>query len=103
MDLNITQDWPELLAFSLLLAGFLISLTIGSVFLTYLLALLFGLMAGHFWHERKRNKKAKYLLIIVGFALGYTAGAYYGNRFITILCFLAGISIALYLHKKKYI
>ena len=103
MNLDFTQDWPELLAFSLLLIGFLISLTIGSVFLTYLLGFLFGLMAGHFWYERKKDKKAKYLLIIVGFALGYTAGAYYGNRIITITCFLVGVFTALYIHKKKWI
>lgn len=99
--MKFAEDWPEIISFVILVIGFVISLTIGSVFLTYLLSFLFGLMAGHFWHERRNDKKAPYFLIISGFVIGYTAGAYYGNRIITLLCFFFGMFTALYIHKKK--
>ena len=97
------KDWVEMIAFILLLIGFIFASTAGSAFLTYITIFFCGMIVGRFWFERKKDIKIPYFILIVGFLLGYTIGTYYGNKLITILLFFIGSLISYYLHERGFI
>lgn len=99
--MNYSEDWAEIISFTLLIVGFFMSLVTGSTMITYVMAVLFGIMAGRFWFQRRKDKKAPYFLIISGFVIGYTAGAYHGNRVLTFLILIISALASNYLHKNK--
>jgi len=117
MDLNILKqiinskkavldypfEWPEMIGFGLLIIGLLISLSLGSTFLTYIVSFLFGLFFGRVWYQRRKDRKIPYFIIIIGFVIGYVAGSYYGNKLVTIIVFLLGGAISYYIHKNGWV
>jgi len=101
--MNWGEEWVELSTFILLLIGLIIALISKNAILTYFVAFLFGLIVGRFWYERKKDRKAPWIIIISGFIIGYTAGAYHGNRIITLIVLILGMILSNYAHKKKWI
>ena len=98
-----SKDWAEIVAFILLVIGFIMASTSGSAFLTYITIFLCGMILGRFWFQRKKDIKIPYFIVIVGFLLGYILGTYYGNKLITILLFFIGSLISYYIHEKGFI
>ena len=98
-----SKDWVEMIAFILLIMGFIMASTSGSAFLTYVTIFFCGMIIGRFWFQRKKDIKIPYFIVIVGFLLGYILGTYYGNKGITILLFFVGSLISYYLHEKGFI
>ncbi|MCK5107410.1 MAG: hypothetical protein KAQ83_01670 [Nanoarchaeota archaeon] len=96
-------EWPEMIGFGLLVIGLLLSLSLGSKFLTYIVSFLFGLFFGRIWYQRRKDRKIPYVIIISGFVIGYMFGSYYGNRFVTLIMFLLGGAISYYIHRKGWI
>ena len=98
-EIDYKFGWPEIVGFVLLLIGLMISLSIGSSFLTYISAFLFGLIFGRIWYQQRKDRKVPYFIITAGFIIGYIVGTYYG----TVIIFLLGGSVSYYIHKKGYI
>ena len=98
-----SKDWVEIVAFILLIIGFIMASTSGSAFLTYITIFFCGMIIGRFWFQRKKDIKIPYFIIIVGFLFGYILGSYYGNKWITIILFLVGSLFSYYLHEKGFI
>jgi len=87
----------------LLFIGLVIGVRSPSAAVTYLVALVAGMITGRLLYDRKHKLRAPYMLIIIGFVIGYVIGSFYGNRFLTFLLFLFGATGMYYLLNKKFI
>ncbi|MBU0535728.1 MAG: hypothetical protein KKE20_02095 [Nanoarchaeota archaeon] len=95
------DNWVEIFFLILLIIGFVISVSIGSAFFSYVVIFLFGLMAGRFLQLRKNM--VPFYLVVLGLLVGYILGSRYGNWKIIIFCFLLGTAISWYAHEKEYL
>jgi len=96
---NILDTWPEILTVVLLIIGFFVSISLGSMVFTYIVISLIGFMAGRFLRYRKTA--FPFYLIIFGLLLGFVLGARYGNWKVMIFLFALFTAISWYLHEKK--
>ena len=101
--LTYFSDWAEILFLVLLLVGLVIGVLSPSAAVTYLIAFFSGVMAGRIVRERKKGVLAPYVLIVIGFLLGFVIGTFRGDRRITFLLFLLGAVFSYYLFKKKIV
>jgi hypothetical protein len=99
--ISFYESWAELVAFSLLIIGLIVSLVSGSKVMSYFVITLCGMMFGRLWYRHKHNFKFTWFLIIVGFLMGYLLGNMYGSGYTITLLFLAGIIVSYYLHNKQ--
>jgi hypothetical protein len=95
------SEWAEFFFFVLLFVGIVIGILSPSAAITYLVGFFSGMMAGRLLYERKNKGRAPYLLIIIGFLMGYVIGTFYGDRRITFLLFVFGAVLSYYLFNKK--
>lgn len=97
------SDWAEFFFFVLLFVGIIFGVMSPSAVITYMVGFFSGMMAGRLVYERKRKGGAPYLLIIIGFVMGYVIGTFHGSRPITFLLFVFGAAFSYYLFNKKII
>ena len=100
---ELYKDWMEFFFFVLVIIGILISLTVPSAVISYLVIFLTGLMAGRLIYERKNKIKLPYFMIILGFIIGYLIGIYYGSKLIIIILFAIGSILSYNIYDKKII
>ncbi len=97
-------NWPEFVWISLLIIGFILSMsTIGSAMMYYIVALLAGIFFGRLWYKTKKTLQFKYFMMIVCFMIGFILGNYfrgYGHAEITIIVLMVGIIIGFYTTSK---
>lgn len=103
MTFNYADYWAEFFFFVLLVIGFMFSVLAPSAVLSYVMIFACGMMAGRLIIERKKKHVAPYIIIIIGFLIGYIIGAYYGNKLVISILFLIGVIFSYYLHNKKII
>ena len=101
--LNIWWNWAEYLMIVLMILGFLVAVTIDSMWLNYLVIFIAGIMAGRLLYAREKKHKFTHYLIVVGFLLGYMLGSYMANKKIIATIFILATILSYYLHKKGYI
>ena len=100
----ILESWAEVAFVILILLGFFISLIIYSPFLNYLVIILSGFLAGRIFYEKKRTQPIfPYLLIMVGFLLGFMLGAVRASKLAVIVLFLGTALVSYKLHQKGHI
>lgn len=97
------SDWAEFFFFILLFIGLIFGALSPSAVITYLVGFFAGMMAGRLLYERKNKGRAPYLLIIIGFVMGYVIGTFHGSRQITFLLFIFGAAFGYYLFDKKIV
>ena len=97
------KNWAEIIAFILLIIGFLLSLAAPSAVLSYLIIFLAGMMGGRLIYSRKKSMVFPYVLIIIGFLLGYLIGSRYGDWLVTTVLFVLGSILSYYLHEQGFI
>ena len=95
------KNWMEFFFFLLMTVGVVIALTAPSAIMSYIIILISGLFAGRLLYERKNKIQFPYLIIIVGFLIGYLIGSYYGSRRVVIILFLIGAITSYKLYDKK--
>ncbi|MFH1181881.1 MAG: hypothetical protein V1702_02895 [Candidatus Woesearchaeota archaeon] len=93
-------NWVEVSFIILLLIGFLMSLFINNVFLSYGTVLLAGLASGKILYHKKKDNFFPHILLMTGFILGYIIGNKEGSPVLILLLFIAGIMGSYYAHKK---
>ena len=95
------KNWMEFFFFVLIVIGIIISLSAPSAAVSYAIIFVSGLFAGRLIYERKNKIKFPYLIIVLGFAIGYLIGVYYGSRKIAIILFVIGAVLSYALYDKK--
>jgi 4-hydroxybenzoate polyprenyltransferase len=100
--MKIEEDWVESLALLFVVIGFFISVVLRSSFLSYASVLLAGFVAGRIYYIKKKTEPIfPFILIILGFLLGYLMGGFWVNHFLLIISFALGFGISYYLHIKN--
>ena len=102
-SMSFWSDWAEIVGFILLVTGFFISLFAGSAVIAYILIILAGMFGGRIWFRVRENLKTPWVIILLGFLIGFVIGSRYGNNWLIVLFYLFGISISYYLHDKGII
>ncbi|PIN73592.1 hypothetical protein COV20_05200 [Candidatus Woesearchaeota archaeon CG10_big_fil_rev_8_21_14_0_10_45_16] len=98
------DQWPEVFTFFLLVLGFLISVFVRSAAFSYITIFFAGAVAARgFYMRRYKEPILPFILLIIGFLIGYLAGSIWANRFLALLLFLIGFGLSYYLHLKKII
>lgn len=100
MAFDYFKNWAEWWFFVLLIIGFIIALFAPSAVVSYMVIFVCGLIAGRMVYERKNKGIFPYLMIIVGFLIGYLLGAFRGEREIMSVLFVLGALISYYIYDK---
>ena len=103
MKVGFWWDWPEILAFILLIIGFIVAILAGSAVIAYTLVLLAGFMGGRIWFRIKNNFKVPWAIILMGFLVGFMIGSRYGDNRMIVLFYIFGIVISYFLHDRGII
>jgi hypothetical protein len=101
--LDFFSDWAEFFFLVLLFIGVVFGVFSPSAVISYLLGFFSGMFVGRLMYDRKNKGRAPYVLIVIGFVMGFVIGTFRGKRLITLLLFLLGAGIYYYLLKKKII
>ena len=97
------SHWGEVLFLSLLIIGFILSIASPSAVISYIMIFVVGLMSGRLLYERKNKLVFPYVLIIIGFIIGYILGAFYGNKATILTLYLIGIWAGYQVYNKGII
>ena len=100
--LSVEESWAEALLLFFLVVGLLISLGMRLAIFSYISVSLSGALAARIYYQRRyREPILPFILIIIGFLLGYLVGGFGANRFLLILYFVLGFALSYYLHLRK--
>lgn len=98
------EEWVEAFTLFLLVLGFLISMLLRSDMLSYVAISLSGALAGRAFYTRRFSEPIlPFVLMVVGFLLGYVLGSFWTSRLLTIVLFGVGFGLSYFLHMKKII
>ncbi len=84
-----------------MLIGVFIALLAPSAAISYIISFISGMFAGRLMYERKNKIKLPYLVIVLGFVIGYLIGVYYGSRKLVIILFVIGAVLSYALYDNK--
>jgi hypothetical protein len=99
--ISVLTWWVEMVAFIVLVVGFVFSIFIRSAFVTYIVITLFGLLAGRFIYYKRHG--FPFYLITMGLLIGYVLGSRYGQWKLIIVLFFLGGAVSYYVHQQGYL
>ncbi len=98
------EYWAETLATVFMLLGFFFSLLLQQPGYIYFTALAAGFLAGRmFYLKRYAEPVFPFVLIIIGFTLGFTLGSFGASRKAVLVLFLLSVIASYWLHRKELI
>lgn len=92
------EYWMDFLFYTLLVIGFIFSILLQSSFLSYVVIILFGLMAGRLIFYF--GKKFPLYVILLGFLLGFILGSRFADWKLLVLLFFLGSAMGYYIHAQ---
>ena len=102
MHIHWAEEWAEAFTLFFLFIGFIISILLQSPVLSYLSVILAGGMAGRIYYVKHHHEPiGPFVLMILGFLVGYLVGNFWTSRIWTLIFFGAAFWTSYYLHKKK--
>src|SRR3989344_7046415 len=97
-------QWGEVLSLFLLVLGFILSVLLQNPTLSYITILLAGLIAGRLYYIKRYSEPIfPFIMIIIGFLLGYLVGNFWSSRLFSLILFAVGFVVSYYLHFKKIV
>ncbi len=104
MALKWHENWVEAASLALLAVGFILSVFMLNAVLSFISVFLAGAVAARIYYiKRYKEPILPFILMIIGFLLGYWVGSFWTNRLATLFFFAAGFGLSYYLHLKKCI
>lgn len=99
--ITLTENWAEAGGAILLLLGLMVSILLSNEWVVYLVVLLAGALAGRgIYIRRFKEPVFPFVLMSMGFLLGYLLGTFWASRFWTATFFIVGLAVSYYLHMK---
>jgi len=96
------ERWTQIFALLFLVIGFLVAIILQSAFFSYLAVLLGGFLAARLYYmKRFKEPIFPFIMIIIGFLVGYLIGGIWVSRFWIIIFFALGFAVSYYLHVKE--
>ena len=102
LEIEPQEDWPELIAFILLVLGFVLSIGT-SVVVNYILIILAGLAFGRTFSQYEKRWPFTTILIVLGFVGGFLLGAFHTDRKLILVLFALAVFVSYFIHRKGYI
>ncbi|MEW5896644.1 MAG: hypothetical protein AB1668_03060 [Nanoarchaeota archaeon] len=100
--MKLEEQWAELLSLLFLVVGFILSILLQNPYLSYITVLLGGFLAARgYYVKRYEEPILPFILMILGFLIGYLVGSFWANRLLVLLFFALGFALSYYLHLKK--
>ncbi len=100
--MKVAEDWVEAMTAFFLVLGFMISILLQNAVWSYFSVVISGFIAGRLYYLRRfKDPILPFLLIMVGFLLGYIIGGFWISRFWVVAFFLLSFGLSYYLHLKK--
>ncbi len=98
------EEWVEALTVLFLVLGFIVSVLLQSALFSYISVVLSGFLAGRIYFiKRYKEPILPFVLMILGFLLGYLIGSFWASRVWIIIFFAAAFWLSYYLHEKRII
>jgi uncharacterized membrane protein YwzB len=99
---KLDEQWAESITVLFIVLGFIIALLLRNSFLSYISIALAGSLAGRvFYIKRYKEPVLPFVLIIIGFLLGYLVGGFWVSRFWALIWFILAFIVSYQLHVKK--
>ena len=100
--MKLEKSWAEALGLALCALGFLLAILLRNPILGYISVFLGGLIAGRIYYLKKYKEPIlPFVLMILGFLLGYLAGSLWASRVLVLMYFIVGFIVSYYLHLKE--
>lgn len=95
-------NWAEIIAASFMVIGIIVAFLSPSLFISYMIIFLSGMIAGRLLWERRNKTRYPYILIMLAFVAGYMLGTFrhYGNPIIILILFVVGAVLMYKLNQK---
>ena len=97
------ENWAELVAFLVLIIGFVLAISAGSAVILYIAVFFCGGLFGRYWWRFKKKLKFPAFLLILGFLIGFLLGSFYGSRKVILVLFALGLIFGYYIHEHHII
>ncbi len=98
--MDFYHTWVEVSFIVVLIVGFILSLFINSVAVSYVVVFLCGTAFGKAIYHRKDDYLLPYILLTVGFIIGYLLGHSAGNIWTIIFLFALGNALSYFAHER---
>tara|TARA_Y100000310_G_C20462484_1_gene706030 strand:- start:27 stop:374 length:348 start_codon:yes stop_codon:yes gene_type:complete len=96
------ERWVENFLLFFLVIGFMIAVLLFNPVLSYVLIFLTGFMAARIYYIKHAEEPIfPFILLILGFVLGYLIGGFWISRILALIMFAVGFGVSYYLHMKK--
>lgn len=95
------KSYMEIFFLLFAIVGIFIALSAPSTVISYAIALISGMFAGRLLYEKRGKIQFPYIIIILGFLIGYLVGVYYGSRKIAIIMFAIGAVMSYKLYERN--
>ena len=101
VKVRLVDQWPELMGLLFVVIGFFISVLLRTTGLSYLSIFCSAFLAARLYYiQRYKQPILPFVLIILGFLVGYVVGSFWVSRFWTFIFFAIGFLLSYYLHLK---
>ncbi len=102
--MDLQENWVEALSVTFLVFGFILAVLLQNTLASYIAVFLSGVTAARIYYIRRYKEPIlPFILIILGFFIGYFVGAFWLSRVLIFIFFFAGFGASYYLHLKKYL
>ncbi|MBI4151545.1 hypothetical protein HY496_01130 [Candidatus Woesearchaeota archaeon] len=97
-----SEYWAEAFSLFFLVLGLLLAIGLRNPLFSYFTVFLSGGLAGRiFYQKRFKEPILPFILIILGFLVGYLIGSFWTNRLWSLMLFSSGFLLSYYLHLKN--
>lgn len=99
-----SEYWVETFVVGFMILAFILAVLLNSSIAIYITSVFAGFTAARvFYFRRFKEPIFPFIIIIIGFLIGYIIGSFSANRILTLLLFVSAYAGSYYLHKKKII
>lgn len=96
------EQWVEAFSLFFVVVGFIIAIGLSNPLFSYITVFLCGALAARFFYQKRYKEPIlPFVLIIVGFLLGYLTGGFWVSRWWNLIFFVVGFALSYYLHLKE--
>ena len=95
--------WVEITFIILIVAGFILAALIDSPIITYAVAFICGLIFGKLIYHKKEDTMFPYIMLAIGFIIGYLIGTRTGSHLAVAAAFVLGNVLCYKIHEQGWI
>jgi hypothetical protein len=96
------EQWAEAITVFFAAVGFVIAILLRSASFTYISVIISGFLAARLFYMRRYSEPIfPFIMMIVGFLVGYLLGGFWASRFWILVFFALAFGVSYYLHLKE--